>query len=202
MEPLAPDSRTELRRAIRARRQALTHTERASRALNLARRVAATRLFRSSRRIACYLPVRGEMDPGPLMRYAFAMDKEVYLPVLAPGTVNRLLFAPYREGDRLQPNRFAIPEPTVPFAQLKDPMALDLVLVPLVAFDPQGNRLGMGGGFYDRSFAFLKHRSHWQKPRLLGLAYEFQKMERLAAEPWDVPLYGVATESELYLCRP
>lgn len=197
----AANPRNELRQVMRTKRQALSHAERAACALSLAQRVAATPLFQRSRHIACYLPVRGEMDPQPLMRHALAVGKRVYLPVLAPGTTNRLRFAPYREGDELIANRFAIPEPAIPHAELVGPMSLDLVLVPLVAFDEQGNRLGMGGGYYDRTFAFLKHRSHWRRPRLLGLAYEFQKVDTLAAERWDVPLHGIATESNLYLHR-
>lgn len=191
--------RNELRKLMRTKRQALSHAERAACALSLAQRIAATPLFRRSWRIACYLPVRGEMDPQPLMWHALAVGKQVYLPVLAPGTTNRLRFAPYREGDELIANRFAIPEPALPPAELVGPMSLDLVLVPLVAFDEQGNRLGMGGGYYDRTFAFLRHRRHWRRPRLLGLAYEFQKVDALATERWDIPLYGIATESNLYL---
>lgn len=197
----AANPRNELRQAMRAKRQALSHAARAACAQSLAQRVAATSLFRHSRHIACYLPVGGEMDPQPLMQHALAADKRVYLPVLAPGATNHLRFASYREGDELIANRLAIPEPVIPPAELIEPMSLDLVLVPLVAFDEQGNRLGMGGGYYDRTFAFLKHRSHPHKPLLLGLAYEFQKVDTLVAERWDVPLHGIATESNLYLHR-
>jgi 5-formyltetrahydrofolate cyclo-ligase len=75
---------------------------------------------------------------------------------------------------------------------------LDVILMPLVAFDGQGNRLGMGAGYYDRTLAFLRHRRHWRKPRIIGLAYEFQRMPALPAEPWDVPLDGIITEAGFY----
>ena len=66
------------------------------------------------------------------------------------------------------------------------------------AFDASGERLGMGAGFYDRHFSFLKHRSAWRRPRLLGLAYEFQRTSGIDVRPWDVPLWGVVTELGVY----
>jgi len=74
------------------------------------------------------------------------------------------------------------------------PHALDLILLPLVAFDKSGHRLGMGGGYYDRTLAFLAHRRLWRKPHLLGTAYQFQQLETLPTQPWDIPLDGIATE--------
>ncbi len=134
------------------------------------------------------------------MRKAWQLGKQIYLPVLNLRFHKRLWFAAYRDGDPLQPNRFGIPEPVVPFGQLRHPMQLDLVLTPLVAFDGQGNRLGMGGGFYDRSFAFLHHRNHWRRPHLLGTAHHFQQCTQpLPAQSWDVPLSGISTDREILL---
>jgi 5-formyltetrahydrofolate cyclo-ligase len=76
---------------------------------------------------------------------------------------------------------------------------LDLILLPLVAFDESGQRLGMGGGFFDRSLAFLAWRQHWRKPHLIGLAYDFQKVAALPREPWDVPLDAVVTDQNVYV---
>ncbi len=98
-------------------------------------------------------------------------------------------------------NRFNIPEPDIPPAERLQPQQLHLVLAPLVAFDSTGTRLGMGGGFYDRSFAFLRDPDYrgW-RPRLLGLGYEFQRMAvPLARRTWDVPLDAAATEEGLYV---
>jgi 5-formyltetrahydrofolate cyclo-ligase len=70
--------------------------------------------------------------------------------------------------------------------------------VPLVGFDADGNRLGMGAGFYDRHFAFLRHRRAWHRPLLIGLAFERQRVARLPAAAHDVPLWGVVTERGFY----
>ncbi len=97
-------------------------------------------------------------------------------------------------GEKLKPNRFRILEPRANLARQRRIWALDLVLLPLVGFDDVGGRLGMGGGFYDRSLAYLARRNDWRKPTLLGLAHECQKVERLAQASWDVPLQGTVTD--------
>ncbi len=149
--------------------------------------------FATASTVAGYWACHGELDPAPLLECAWAMDKAVYLPVLAG---NALQFAPYRPNTLLRRNRFQIPEPEVSPTEWLPPLALDLVLTPLVAFDLTGTRLGMGGGFYDRSFAFLRGPAQsGRRPRLVGVAYEFQQVETLVRQPWDVPLDAAATET-------
>ena len=179
---------------MRDNRRALTDVQRAEAAAGLAEHVLTTPLFRRAKRIAFYLANDSELDPAPLLEHACAMGKECYLPVLHGPAFNRLWFAPYEPGDDLYLNRYGIPEPAGTTADFVNVFTLDLVLVPLVAFDGKGNRLGMGGGFYDRTFAFLKHRRFWQKPCLWGVAYSFQKVDALAGDVWDVPMAGVVTE--------
>lgn len=191
----------ELRKHMRRRRRLLSHAERLECADRAAHHFATTRLFRCSRHIACYWPVDGELDPLPLMQRAWARNKICYLPVLNQLPSQRLWFAPYREGDALVYNRYGILEPCLPVSEMAGARSLDVIMAPLVAFDEQGNRLGMGGGFYDRTFAFLNYRQHWRSPRLIGLAYDFQKVAPIKREPWDVPLQGVLTEAGLYSSR-
>jgi 5-formyltetrahydrofolate cyclo-ligase len=193
--------RADVRRQMRARRRALSQAERSLRAHALADQLTGTPLFRNSRRIAAYLPVDGEADPLPLIQRAWNLGKTVYLPVLVPFNHNRLWFAPLHPDDPLVINRFGIAEPARIHRQRSEAIALDLVLTPLVAFDVLGNRLGMGGGFYDRTFAFLHRRRHWLKPRLVGLAYGFQQVVRLPRADWDVPLYAVATDEGVHRFR-
>jgi len=137
------------------------------------------------------------MDLTPLIERAWSLRKKIYLPVLAPLNSGKLWFVRYEPHSRMVRNEFGIPEPVVDHRQRIPARALDLVLTPLVGFDSQGNRLGMGGGFYDRSFAFLKLRKHLKKPRLIGIAYECQRLDRLKSEAWDVKLDGCATEAGL-----
>ncbi len=203
MLPILPsphtESRTELRRQMRARRAHLSPTEQADAARQVAHHVAGSTLFQRSQHLACYLPQRGELDPAPLMQRAWAMGKTCYLPVLSPLPGGRLWFLPYRDGDPLILNRFGILEPCLSTSHRAPPWALDLVLTPLVAFDTHGNRLGMGGGYYDKTFSFLRRRHYWRKPRLVGIAYDFQRVATLQHFPWDIPLQAIASEVQLYL---
>lgn len=191
--------RQQLRRQIRARRRALTPRQRRHYAEQLARSLCKQPLFWRARRIAVYLPNDGEMDLGPVIRRCQSLGKQCYLPVIGRIGHNRLWFAEYRPGQLLSANRFGIPEPASSKWRGRSALGLDLILMPLVGFDQRGNRLGMGGGYYDRSLAYLHHRRHWQRPRLLGVAYEFQKVDELVSEVWDVPMHGVITESRLRL---
>jgi 5-formyltetrahydrofolate cyclo-ligase len=101
----------------------------------------------------------------------------------------------------VQPNRYGIPEPVAP-GELLEPFQLDLVLVPLLGFDRRGHRLGHGGGYYDRSFAFLNEQVRPTEPLLVGIAYDFQELEIVNEEPWDVALDFIATNRELIDCHP
>ncbi len=190
------DTPKQIRRQLRTLRSTLSAEQREQAAAQLSIRVATLKVFQEAQHIAGYLAFDGEMDPERLLQQALAAGKTVYLPILMGKAPMR--FAPYRSGDPLVPNYFGIPEPQVPKERLLSPQGLDLVLTPLVAFDESGTRMGMGGGFYDRSFAFLNHPGHPPKPQLLGLAYELQKLPALNRQPWDIPLHSIATEATLY----
>lgn len=191
-------SKDELRRALRARRRNLSPAEQKSAAARIALRVFAARWFRSSRRIAGYIPHDGEIDPRPILERARRWRKLTYLPVLPRMTHDRLWFARVTSTTRFAPNRFGIPEPIVPARALVRARQLDLILLPLVGFDARGRRLGMGGGFYDRSLAFLRAHRHWRRPHRVGAAHEFQRVTRLDPDPWDVPLTAIATDTAVY----
>jgi len=188
-------SRT-LRQTIRQQRRALTRGAAESCAEQMAQHVFKHPLILRSHRIAAYLAADGEIDPAPLLELLWSAGKQVYLPVLVPFSRQKLWFARFSPGDMLACNRFGIPEPVR--RRLIKPLALDLVLTPLVAFDTAGHRIGMGGGFYDRTFAFLQRRQHWHKPNLVGLAYELQKQATIKPNSRDVPLDAIATETRVY----
>lgn len=184
-------SRRALRKQMRTRRRAIDKSTRARMAESLARNLGNCLRVRRARRIACYLSNDGEMDLGPAMTLLRSSGARLLLPALHGAD---LWFLPYDGGTRLAPNHFGILEPDVAPSRRCRPRDLDLVLMPLVAFDTTGNRLGMGGGFYDRTFSYLGSRETWKKPLLLGIAYEFQRLDTLTPRGWDVPLQGVATE--------
>jgi len=194
----APLSRQQLRTQLRKARRALTLPQQRQAARGLYRQLAQTPLFRRARHIALYIPNDGEIDPRMLLRAAQRHGKKTYLPVLSAWPRTKMVFQRVRPGEKFTPNRFRIPEPRVNIARQRVVWALDLILLPLVGFVELGGRLGMGGGFYDRSLAYQARRKTWQKPVLLGLAHECQKVDRLAQASWDVPLQGTVTDKRWY----
>ncbi|WP_031320683.1 5-formyltetrahydrofolate cyclo-ligase [Pseudomonas piscis] len=197
----APPSRPQLRRMLRKARRALTSAQQRQAARGLYRQLAQDPVFRRARHLSLYLPTDGEIDPRLLLRAAQRRGKATYLPVLSAWPRTKMVFQRLRPGEQLRPNRFRILEPKINVARQRKVWALDLVLLPLVGFDEEGGRLGMGGGFYDRSLAYLARRKTWRKPKLLGLAHECQKVGKLDQASWDVPLQGTVTDRGWYGAR-
>ena len=193
--------RPQLRRLLRKARRSQTRSEQRQAAEGLYKQLAQDPQFRRARHISLYLPTDGEIDPRLLLRAAQRRGKKTYLPVLSAWPRTKMVFQQIRPGEKLRPNRFRILEPRVNVARQRKIWALDLVLLPLVGFDDVGGRLGMGGGFYDRSLAYLARRQNWRKPTLLGLAHECQKVERLVQASWDVPLAGTVTDKQWYVAH-
>lgn len=189
-----PDAVT-LRKKLRAKRLALSPKEQRLHALSAARHFAGSRLLLRFNRIALYIANNGELDPAPIAARIRACGKKTYLPVLQSPPKQALWFCDHPEGEVLRPNRFGIPEPDRMKHRLLPAWSLDLILMPLVAFDSNGNRLGMGGGFYDRTLSYLHQRSYWQRPSLIGLAHACQEATKINPNPWDIPLEGIITES-------
>lgn len=189
---------SQIRREMRAQRLQLTPQTLQRHSRQLLRLASNFKAFRHSHRIAFYMASRGEIDPRPLMTLALKAGKRVYLPMLRRRPMNSLWFASYRPGDHLNRNRFDIPEPVMHNSRIVMPWSIDMVFVPLVAFDTSGNRLGMGAGYYDRTFAFKCRRSHWHGPKLIGLAHDFQRVDQLIKQAWDIPLDAVITERAIY----
>ncbi|MEE1865590.1 MULTISPECIES: 5-formyltetrahydrofolate cyclo-ligase [Pseudomonas] len=199
MTDTAQLTRPQLRRLLRDARRALSPAQQRQAAAGLYRQLAQHPLFRRARHIALYLPNDSEIDPRLLLREAQRRGKRTYLPVLHAWPRSKMVFQRIEHGEKLRPNRFRIAEPHINLARQRPIWALDLILLPLVGFDEEGGRLGMGGGFYDRSLAYQARRKAWKKPLLLGLAHECQKVQRLAQASWDVPLQGTVSDRGWYL---
>lgn len=192
MNPLPAPGRDAIRREIRAQRRALDARERSLRSHALCVNLARSGVLARCDRIACFWPNDGEVELGALFPRLWQSGKRVYLPVVAGP---RLWFAPFHHHTRLADNRFGIPEPATSRGHACPLLALDVVLVPLVAFDARGNRIGMGGGYYDRTFAWRAHRTHLRRPVLIGVGFAFQRRERIDARPWDVALDAAVTDA-------
>lgn len=193
-----------LRAALRTSRRAITGPAASAAAQAAAERLIATRAWQRARAIGLYLPGDGEISTLDLMQAAWQAGKRVYLPVIRPpaGAAGRratrraghLIFRRYRPGEPLRPGILGVPEPLRTRGPRLPLGRLDLLVMPLVGFDSAGNRLGMGGGFYDRSLA---GRSRSRRPRLMGLAYSVQKRRQLPADPWDIRLDAAITDTEI-----
>lgn len=192
-----PDERRAIRRQMRRLRRALSPEQQAQAARELKRHLSNHPLFLRAQSVALYLANDGEIDPLPLARLLWQRGRRCYLPVLHPVLENQLWFYEFTPDTQLRPNRYRILEPVIERQARRPAWSLSLILMPLVAFDDAGNRLGMGGGYYDRTFAFLRRRA-WLRPRLVGLAHDFQRVECLDSRDWDVPLDAVATDRKFY----
>ena len=189
----------DIRNSIRDKRRALTPAQQRNAADNLAQQLCQQDFFLYAQRIGVYLANDGEIDPTPIIHAAFKLHKACFLPVIDPLSKNSLHFAQYHQGDVLHKNRFGIPEPDLAAAHIVPVWSLDLVLVPLVGFDRDGNRIGMGGGFYDRTLASRPEQPHG--PTLVGLAHQCQELESINYQSWDIPLDKIATDKEIICAR-
>lgn len=191
-------TRSQLRRTLRQQRRNLPPMAQRRAALALYRQLAQHPLFRRARHVALYLANDGEIDPYLLIAAAHAHGKQVYLPVLKSWPRTSMVFQRIDAHEKLARNRFGIAEPRRDSKRQRKVWALDLILLPLVGFDSHGGRLGMGGGFYDRSLAYRARRKNWHKPTLLGLAHDCQQVDRLSMASWDIPLDGTVTDQGWY----
>lgn len=182
-----------------AQRRALGPQQRMSAAQGVRRQLETLPDYLTGSCIAGYWACAGELPLNLALAPIGARDQQLFLPCI--GTDRALTFAPWSLGDPVVANRYGIPEPQSRAADLP-PQALDLVLVPLLAFDRSGHRIGSGGGYYDTSFAFLDHGKRPGRPLLVGVGYAFQEQPAIEPQPWDVRLDYVATEAELIDCTP
>ncbi len=191
--PNTTQDRAALRRQLRQRRREIPAAERIDAAEKLAERLLALPFAPDTGHVAGYWAMDGEIALHAWqLRLPAAL---VYcLPVLHE---DRLRFAPWRSGDPLVSNRYGIPEPDLSSDSLLEADAMALVVAPLVGYDSHGHRLGMGAGWYDRSFAFRRERD--APPWLVGAAFAAQQIDGLATEAWDVPLDAICTENDTLL---
>ncbi|RVU82779.1 5-formyltetrahydrofolate cyclo-ligase [Leucothrix sargassi] len=180
-----------IRKTLQKRRQALSASEQQALSMQICEQLLASNMLDYMEHIAIYLPVRGEADPTPLLNSKLS-NKQFYLPVLSQEKAGYLTFAAYSKDTVMTVNKFKIPEPDLSQTNVINSTALDCVIMPAVGIDTNGNRIGMGGGFYDRTFAYRKQKAH--KPMLVGFCYEFQLIDPQTPQAWDIPADAVVTD--------
>ena len=183
------------RKLLRSQRRELSAKQQLIMADQITDNLCSQSFFLRAKRVGIYLANEGEVNPSIIYDICQKSGKQLFLPVIHPFKQNRLHFARVKPNSALVGNRFGILEPCIKSATLSPPWSLDLILMPLVGFDSQGNRLGMGGGFYDRTFAFTAKKPG-PSPKLIGLAYSFQELQEIKPQPWDIPVSGIVTEKE------
>ena len=151
--------------------------------------------FEDHERISTYFSVNNEVDTSMLNNYLWGINKHLFLPRVKQG---RLLFSSYSKDQELSLNNYGIPEPKHINEKSIEVEQFDLMFIPLVAFDSNCNRIGMGGGYYDKTLAFKKKSEVNKKPLLIGLAYEFQKIDTIEKNTWDIPMDAIITEDKTY----
>ena len=187
--------RRRLRREFRARRRALSHLEQESHATAASQVFLASGLGFLARRVSGYFADDGELDPEPLIARLHKARTHMVFPVIGEG--RRMVFRPLRKGQALHLNRVGIWEPGGRAKRALPGWSISIMLVPLVAFDSTGTRLGRGGGYYDAYLERLGSRGSSRGPLLIGYAHACQEAREIPRAPWDVPLDAVVTEQGL-----
>lgn len=189
----ASTSREQLRREMRQLRRRITPTERRIAARRFAVVADRAYLLRPGARIAVYRAYGHEADLGPLTQRAWGRGCCIFLPVITHARAARMEFFRFTPSTPLRKNAFGIAEPH-PVHSTRIPVGrLDVVFMPLVAFDDEGWRLGSGAGFYDRCLDHLRPSRTWRRPKLIGVAYAHQRSGRLVPSAWDIPMDAVIT---------
>lgn len=184
----------ELRKFHRDKRAGLCQERLRQNAENLCYRVLRLDVYRRAKTVAAYIAIRGEVDVAEIIQAGAALGQQFFLPVLREESMH---FLPWAPGDALEKKQFGLLEPSVPLSRKVEVADLDAVLTPLVVFDDRCNRIGQGGGFYDRTFAH-KLITPESRPSLIGVAHDTQRENHLPAKSWDVPLDHVVTDKNIY----
>lgn len=192
-------SRHQQRRRLRLARNSLSHYQQKFASLSLYQLAKTLNCVINSTTFAFYIANDGEIDPKLLVKYLQHLGKKCYLPVIRPNFDGRLWFIHTDIKTKYRKNKFGMVEPCINYQQKPVPAwAIDVVFVPLVGFDPYGQRLGMGGGYYDKTFGFKNIGSSPKQPMLIGLAHEVQKVQHIENKPWDIPLDLIITDKATY----
>ena len=184
-----------IRNTIKDKRSNLSKKDVHSTSKLIVEKIQSFEFSKELTKIGIYYPIKNEVDMHQLCEILWQENRQVFLPIIEK---KKLLFGEYKNTSELKNNRFHIPEPIVDQKFQISAFELDLIFMPLIAFDPLGNRIGMGGGFYDRTLEKKILKNNEKNPILVGIAYEFQKYKKIEPNRWDIPLNMIFTESRIY----
>ena len=182
----------ELRRKALLARREMSREARAKSSAIICKRVLRSREFIASKYVGCYLPMADEVDTLEIIERAWRANKRIFIPVLFGR--QEMLFREILPETTLQRNSYGLWEPES--GETISPRSLNIVITPTVAYDENNNRIGMGGGYFDRCFSFLRYRRQWLRPKLIGVAFACQKVEEITPNVWDIRLYKVFSDAE------
>ena len=199
------NTRTSIRQVLRSRRKALSLTFQQKAAKDLLSILKNNSVIKQAKHIAVYLANNGELDLQPFIHWCWQHNKHIYLPIVHPFSKGNLLFLHYDNNSTMVSNRYSIDEPKLDVRNIKPIQQLDIILTPLVAFDNTGARVGMGGGYYDRTLA--KWYEHYAlntqyTPSIFGIAHDCQQIAKVPHEAWDIPLPKIITPTRTIECKP
>lgn len=188
-------TRSDIRKHIRTLRVALSESEQHSAASQLVTQFRQLPELASAKNVALYLANDGEIDPSLAIQWCWKNNINTCIPVLHPFSKGQLLFLRFTADTKLVANKYGIPEPKLSVTEIVPVADLDIIFTPLVAFDTRGHRLGMGGGYYDRTLTpFIDSPT----PKPIGIAHDCQQLEKLPSKDWDVPLDKIITPSKTW----
>lgn len=189
-------TRAQIRSQIRSTRRDLSGQQQQQDAAKLLQQLIHHKKVLNAQKIAVSLAHDGEIDTLEFIKWCWENNKQVYLPVVHPFSKGHLLFLKYTTDSEMLINKYGIYEPKLEQSQTCPLSELDIIFTPLVAFDQYGNRIGMGGGYYDRMLAPWFKNKNGAYP--IGLAHDCQQIEKLPIEKWDIPLPEIITPSNHY----
>jgi 5-formyltetrahydrofolate cyclo-ligase len=192
------ETRKRLRKLFRNKRLSLSKEQQTQAAQQLVKQFQQLTLFHGAQNVALYLSFNGEINTQPLIDYLWSIKCRVFVPILHPFCKGHLLFQEFSQHTPMHKNHFGISEPKLDAQRVCPLENLDILFTPLVAFDLTGNRLGMGGGFYDRTLAGLVNENKSNQAIVVGLAHELQLTSTLPSATWDIGLPYVLTSNKLY----
>ena len=185
------DAKSAARQSALGARRALSADEKDQASKKICERILRSHEYRSCKLLGCYLPMPDEVDPMLVIERAWRAQKHVFVPIIdSHGAMN---FCEITPDTTVVRNTWGVWEPLS--GAIVNARDLDVVITPLAAFDSSNHRIGMGGGFYDRCFRFLKNRRKWLKPKLIGVAFSCQETSVIVPDAWDVSLYSVISEA-------